>query len=249
MSAKSIVLICVFSLLCIVGKTNAGCGSYTASDGSKYDLDPLTLTTGDYSGTEPGPNNYIYYWNYCHPVKATTGCPTGTVSGQIYQGSCTPIGYMPERIKDGVSGPKSGVTITYVNNADNKCGPSRTIPRQTILTLVCDKGGVESSLVSITEPGTCIYDITIKSKYACPIGGGGGVGGLSGGWVFVIILICGTALYLIVGVVVKWQVMHTEPGVELIPNIDFWRELPGLIKDGFFFVKSKITGAAGYSSL
>ena len=31
-------------------------------------------------------------------------------------------------------------------------------------------------------------------------------------------------------------------GVEAIPNIEFWRSLPGLIKDGCVFSWSKITG-------
>lgn len=69
------------------------------------------------------------------------------------------------------------------------------------------------------------------------------------------------------GVIVK-KAVYNAGGVELVPNTEFWLGLPGLIRvclflfnfalvscvlpvsqDGFVFVKNKITGAVGYSSL
>jgi len=239
-----VLIVFVGILSALMEVVEGGCGWYTASDGTRYQLDPLTKST-DYQGIEPGPNQFHYYWNFCSPVKPDTGCPEGAVAGQSFLGACTSIGYLPASIKDGIDGPKSGVVITYVNNADSKCGPQRTIPRQTQIVLKCDKTQ-EAALSSISEPGTCVYELTIRSKHACPWEPPK-VGGIGAGWIFVIIVLVGGVLYLLVGIIVKWQVMHTEPGIELIPNIDFWRDLPNLIKDGFFFVKQKLT--FGYSPL
>ena len=47
-------------------------------------------------------------------------------------------------------------------------------------------------------------------------------------------LICATFLYLVGGVL--WNKYRLEKsGLELIPNIDFWLALPGLVKDGCFY--------------
>jgi hypothetical protein len=40
-----------------------------------------------------------------------------------------------------------------------------------------------------------------------------------------------TILYLVIGAVVKWKVYGAEPrSLDIIPNIDFWRDLPFLVK-------------------
>jgi len=231
---------------CVV-QIHAGCGTFTGPSKKQYNLEALTKVGGDYTGTEPNEAALIYFWNFC--AKQTSGnCPSETPIAQMYQGTCTALGYLPGVVSE----QSNGVTITYVNNLDNKCGPAKTVPRTTHLIVQCDASVAGTpTVVGISEPGECIYNINMKSKHACAIGGGsgGGSGGLSGGWIFVIILLCGSVLYLLVGVVVKWKVMNTEPGTELIPNIDFWRDLPGLIKDGAVYVKNKLTGAAGYSQL
>jgi len=242
----SLVLVFYFTAFSCVAQIRAGCGSWTAPSKKQYDLEPLTKIGGDYTGTEANEPAFIYFWNFC--VKQTSGnCQSETPIAQMYQGTCTALGYLPPAITE----QSNGITVTYVNNLDNKCGANKDVSRKTNLIVQCDSSAATPTLSGISEPGVCEYNVNMKSKYACPIGGGGGGGssGLSGGWIFVIILLCGGVLYLLVGVVVKWKVMNTEPGTELIPNIDFWRDLPGLIKDGFVFVKNKLTGAAGYSSL
>ena len=53
------------------------------------------------------------------------------------------------------------------------------------------------------------------------------------------------ALYLGVGIGVNRNKFGLR-GVEAIPNIDFWRQLPGLIKDGITFSVGKATAAFEY---
>jgi hypothetical protein len=47
-------------------------------------------------------------------------------------------------------------------------------------------------------------------------------------------------VYLLAGV--SYNKFKGESGVELVPNISFWREFPGLVQDGFTFTIGKIRG-------
>ncbi|XP_023024128.2 cation-dependent mannose-6-phosphate receptor [Leptinotarsa decemlineata] len=61
--------------------------------------------------------------------------------------------------------------------------------------------------------------------------------GLSGGSVFLIILIVLATVYFIGGALISYFIRGAR-GVEIVPNIDFWRNLPGLVKDGAIFLLS-----------
>lgn len=84
-----------------------------------------------------------------------------------------------------------------------------------------------------------------ETQYACAISGGGSdpgeptAGGLSIGSILCIIFFCSTFLYIAIGMGIKYK-KYDARGVDMIPNIDFWRELPGLMKDGFNFIVSKV---------
>jgi len=242
-----ICLVTCLVLCSLVAPSQASCGPLTGADGSKYDLDPLT-TASDYIGKEEA-TTYTYYYNFCQNIKTATSC-TPTPAAQVSTtGTCTPIGLLPATSITESS--KGNIKIVYTNNND-LCGNPKTIPRISTFYLSCST--VEYNLVKIEEPGTCQYVFNIQSKYACPVGskpppsGGNNEDKMSGGEIFLIIFFVSIAAYFLVGVVVKWRV-YNATGVELIPNTELWLGLPGLIRDGFLFVKNKLTGAVGYSSL
>jgi hypothetical protein len=54
--------------------------------------------------------------------------------------------------------------------------------------------------------------------------------GMSGGTVFLIILLCVIPVYLGVGMLYNWKLKGKALGKESIPNIEFWTDLPNLIK-------------------
>jgi cation-dependent mannose-6-phosphate receptor len=54
----------------------------------------------------------------------------------------------------------------------------------------------------------------------------------------------GGFLYLAVGAAYKYK-QHGARGADMVPNIDFWRELPSLMKDGVRFVYQKCGGGGG----
>jgi cation-dependent mannose-6-phosphate receptor len=61
--------------------------------------------------------------------------------------------------------------------------------------------------------------------------------GLSGGSVLLIIFFIAFGVYFVGGIAILYF-MRGARGLEAIPNIDFWRGLPGLVKDGLIFLFS-----------
>uniref|UniRef100_A0A6P7G7D8 Cation-dependent mannose-6-phosphate receptor-like n=1 Tax=Diabrotica virgifera virgifera TaxID=50390 RepID=A0A6P7G7D8_DIAVI len=61
--------------------------------------------------------------------------------------------------------------------------------------------------------------------------------GMSGGSVFLLIFFIVAGVYFVGGAALMYFIRGAR-GVEMIPNIDFWRNLPGLIKDGLIFLLS-----------
>lgn len=71
---------------------------------------------------------------------------------------------------------------------------------------------------------------------------------LSTGSVLLIIFFVFASLYLIVGVLTKKYYRGAE-GLEMIPNYDFWVDLPYLCRDGAFFLLGGCQPPATYESI
>jgi len=139
--------------------------------------------------------------------------------------------------------PTAGVLMNFANG--DPCG-TPPAPRTAAMKFTCSQqpGGT----YTVTPVGACGYTVTFASTAGCshsgqPSGGGGG-GGLSGGSIFLIIFFVTFPVYVAAGCIYKRQKMGTT-GMESCPNVDFWRSLPGLIKDGFVFTFSKIKACCG----
>jgi hypothetical protein len=57
---------------------------------------------------------------------------------------------------------------------------------------------------------------------------------VSVGGILICIAIVGMIMYLVIGAIFK-KVRFGSQGLDLIPNVDFWKELPFLVKDGIIF--------------
>ncbi|KYR02080.1 hypothetical protein DLAC_00881 [Tieghemostelium lacteum] len=64
---------------------------------------------------------------------------------------------------------------------------------------------------------------------------------IGGGWIFIIILLCGSTTYLLIGVLVN-KFLFKQHGIDLIPNRKVWLSFGSLIGDGKNFIVSKVTG-------
>ena len=63
---------------------------------------------------------------------------------------------------------------------------------------------------------------------------------------FIIILCVVIPLYVIIGCIYKSQKLGAT-GMEKCPNVEFWRDLPSLVKDGCAFTVVKLKGLCGGS--
>jgi len=66
--------------------------------------------------------------------------------------------------------------------------------------------------------------------------------GLSGGWVFTIILGSVLGAYCVLGFLVNWCCLteSSTPFPECIPHYGFWKEVPGWVRDGWRLVVGKV---------
>ncbi|EGG18409.1 hypothetical protein DFA_03903 [Cavenderia fasciculata] len=76
-------------------------------------------------------------------------------------------------------------------------------------------------------------------------------GGIGGGWIFIIILVCGATAYLLTGSLFNF-LNNGKRGTDCIPNKDSWSHFGELVQDGIKFIKGKIAYTAistSYSSI
>jgi len=239
-------------------KETFGCSSTLG--GVNYDISSLTSTT-DFAAQDVNwaSNKYMYYLNPCgvangNALKCIQGLATfcqvqGAGTGAANLGTCTtpPGGPQPaaptwELINP--SKPAVGVRVIYANG--DPCGSGNPPKKTGIINFYCDPSvgrGVVNGTVA--ESPTCTYSMNVITSHVCPGGaGGGGSKGLSGGWVFIIILIVCVFVYIVAGCVYQRKKKGAS-GVESFPNIEFWRGLPGLVKEGFSFTWTKLRGLCG----
>jgi hypothetical protein len=67
------------------------------------------------------------------------------------------------------------------------------------------------------------------------------------GWAFFGAVVGGFFLYMVIGMIYK-KVKLQSQGLDMVPNVEFWKNLPGLVKDGAMFTftcgKAKPSGAS-----
>ncbi|KNC54259.1 mannose 6-Phosphate Receptor [Thecamonas trahens ATCC 50062] len=144
-------------------------------------------------------------------------------------------------ITDGPLEDKS-VVVTYENGDPCSTGVNRTIE----ITLLCDPehSGELPKIVFDGEAEHCIYRFTLSSNKlgycpttynpSAPPSSPSKHKGPSGGTILLIVAVVFAFVYLVGGCVYK-RVVVGAVGLEMIPNVDFWRSLPGLVLDGFNF--------------
>jgi len=132
-----------------------------------------------------------------------------------------------------------GVQLVYPDGA--LCG---SVARTTTLNIACDSG-TKGTLLDVGENVSCRYVAEFKSKYACPVSSSSsGGGGFLWGWFIIGMTLGFFFLYLVIGAAVKWKVYGADPkSLDMIPNLEFWKDLPFLCWDGCrFFVRTVSMG-------
>ncbi|XP_038057286.1 uncharacterized protein LOC119728920 [Patiria miniata] len=120
------------------------------------------------------------------------------------------------------------------------------VTKTTIVTLQCDTSASTAVLTATKEDPQNTYHLNLRSNCACKNGCLGG--GLSPGSVLCIIFSVVVILYLVAGVLFLKFVRGAE-GKELIPNYEFWKDLPHLIKDGVLFLAGGCKSDSNYEQI
>lgn len=146
---------------------------------------------------------------------------------------------------------QKGVMLKFSNG--QVCETAPIVPRVATLNFICDESaGIPTgpTAMTVTEVSKCVYKFDYHNSATCP-NKGLAAEGLSGGSIFLIILVVCIPLYVVIGCVIKRKKMGTTGMRESCPNIDFWAAIPALVKDGCLFVKGKLTGkpVADYDAL
>jgi len=221
-------------------------------NGAGYDLTTLS-TQGDIGGSD---NSYKYTLTPCG-VAQDPKC--SALQGSFCQfDTSTPPGYKHmlavwdgsgtwATCTDPFCGTGGGVQVSFANG--DICSGN---PRTVTIMIACNAQTTGKLQYTVSAQGLCGYLIKATHQAGCkgnppPPGPTPGVnpsGGLSGGWIFIIIFLCTTFTYVVVGCIYKRQKMGTA-GMESCPNVDFWRDFPSLVADGFKFTFTKLRACCG----
>ncbi|KAL6063600.1 Autophagy-related protein 27 [Balamuthia mandrillaris] len=178
---------------------------------------------------------------YCQGPGGQTACQLqggyGYGTGDLNKGNA-----LSERPKAG-----TGFFIEFTGGLDG---------RRSNIEFVCDSAMEEGEALfeclNPVENPPLTYNFRFTSRFGCPVswpessGGGDDKKGLAGGWIFIIVLSCVVVVYLVGGVAYQ-KFRKEESGLNLIPNLEFWKALPGYVKDGCVFSFNK--GKAGVDRL
>eukprot|EP00744_Colponema_vietnamica_P019636 GILI01027813.1.p1 GENE.GILI01027813.1~~GILI01027813.1.p1 ORF type:complete len:266 (+),score=82.26 GILI01027813.1:33-830(+) len=205
-----------------------------------YDLSPLTKTSGpDWktTGQDRSGRAYKFLFNVCRETLASCNGESAIASQWSASGDCTAVianaaPVPPTWALIDEDDASKGVKIMFDNG--RVCGQIAG-PRKTTLFFNCDHGVSETRVTGATEPTTCHYEISVNSPLACPVQ----PKGLSWGWTFNIILFSLLVVYVGGGVYWNWRKKQLK-GLEALPHLDFWKEVPAYVKAGVVFTVDKV---------
>ncbi len=143
--------------------------------------------------------------------------------------------------------PKGGVRLSYATVEFN--GYKRT----TILEISCnpsDDGSIEFRKEDYTDQNS-VYHFGMQSKWACPgvapVPGPGGnmpLGHYGVGGLLMTLMFAALVLYFIVGALIN-KFKFQKTGIEIIPQVNFWKDIPFLLKDGVMLIVDGIKKLTG----
>lgn len=207
------------------------------------DLSALTSATGSYRVKDA--QGYSYAFNVCGVVMDEPECRAQ--QGLMCQYSGSKLEAVVAKWDAGAvtwsalssSGGEGGLLGTTSNG--DTCYPVST-PRTTRLTFLCDPAA-DLQVVNLMQPATnpCEYDLTVKTKWACAgtaAPDGASSHALSGGWVFVILVLVLSAVYVAGGCL--WNYKFHPTSAHYFPHLDSWKYLVGLVQDGCRFSWKKL---------
>ncbi|KAK5582339.1 hypothetical protein RB653_003922 [Dictyostelium firmibasis] len=253
----------IASILLILAIASNAFGQGSQSDCSYNDVNYGSLSNGSYSqlsaasGSNPA-GKYRFFWNICGvaskcSISGASACQL-TVGGTAKATSVGSLSLGKWSTTNGLP------TLTYTTDSAPCNGD---IFRTIDIKLKCDSKVNPTQAAAVVEESKCVYGVTMTGSDLCGGGSNGSgnnnnngngsqqpsKGGIGGGWIFIIILLSVTVVYIVGGIIFNAKVKH-QHGSDMFPNKEMWVNFGGLIKDGVFFIKSKVTGSQqGYQQV
>jgi len=240
-------------LLLLISKP-AFCCKFKTARGT-FDLTPLATKSYE-APTHVNMHDPIYSFSICGNNADGSRCSNTMDSScaiQILSSRCYNLGKWDNSYD--VSTTTDPLIIKFANGESDECSDSSGKPMDRSITFdfKCEDS-VEMGTLTSTEPSTCAYEITIPTKYVCdeyilP----NATEGLSGGSIFLIVLLVLITVYCIGGFGFN-NYRRSAEGLEAVPQSSFWcKQLPFWVKTGcmvcwaftvnsFLSLKAKITG-------
>lgn len=179
---------------------------------------------------------------------ATPSCQTKDCTSNGAAACCTQdcqvlgVGNPTWSLLDPTNPKTGGVKAMYTGAAATDSDPfwctfdpatGAQYPREAHFNFHCDwsVSGVVPVTAVQNSTNDCRYMLEFNTAHACA-NDTGSSGGISGGWIFIIILVCGAFLYVVGGMGYGY---FTTRRLEF-PNMPFWTTFADLVRDGFLFV-------------
>lgn len=217
---------------CKIDKSDCSC-KFDDGSGKYIDLSPLAN-----SGSNPNPKflmpgaddgGYTYAFNPCNSFKygpSGTGCSNGVMLCQFKKegNNYFDIGSP----NSGTFENKNGIWMLLLTST----GPPNKTSKIQLSCTTCET----DYFSAIGEGAANEYNFVLSSQHACVKQGSssGSSSGLSAGsildiifFVLLIVYFVGGALYL--------GIVRGAKGKEMVPNYEFWADLPALVRDGTLF--------------
>ncbi|KAL8604964.1 hypothetical protein ACOMHN_028592 [Nucella lapillus] len=199
------------------------------------DLSPLGNKnhTARFSGMD-GIYPYDFSWNPCQDFsqggcRGVAGCQPVVYSSQYHSlGAQSSARFL--RAEDGL------LRLRYTAEQD-RSGFTRSL--YVTLTCVTPEEGDKVTVVGERPLERGVYDMTLYIRYAClrPLEPEGPMV-LSVGIILLVSMAGLVAVYVVSGALFQRFVRKAQ-GLEVLPHVAFWTGLPGMVKDGFLFVKKR----------
>eukprot|EP00659_Diplonema_papillatum_P015766 gene15766-24081_t len=213
----------------------------------KGTLDLGIMTQAQFTLRENNLNDVIYTLGWCR--KSVTTAPPGSgqcdnlpaylTSHQKTTGLCdasmpvyTSSQVTPDNARDGYK-----IVLSLREMQANRY--------RAELTLLCNSALPASSVRCANNECAVAYSgylfqASFETGAVCYSRFSGSGGGCGGGCVFLIIFFVGGFLYFAIGMAYNYRFKELR-GTEMVPNVEQWKELPVLVKDGVVFTYSKIS--------
>jgi hypothetical protein len=136
--------------------------------------------------------------------------------------------------------------VIYTMKKGDGQGCSGGARRSLSIAVQCPAAGSLGQAVfptTITDLGNCAYATTMTHPGACPYSTSG-TGGWTWGNSFLLIFFLGGGVYFVGGAAFRYKQLDMR-GVEAIPHLELWREVPGLVGDGITFSVGKAAELLG----